>query len=294
MAHLISSHGWNHNLHLSNSRVELLITLDVGPRILRFAPLGGPNIFKEFPAQLGQHGEADWMIRGGHRLWVAPEADYCYTPDNAPLSHQILAPNHVVVTSTVNEASGWHTEMEVRLLSDRDEVQLCNRVRALRDLDLDIAPWALSVMAPGGTAILPQPPLGSHPEHLLPNRRLILWPYTEWNDPRFSFGRPNLLVRQDAERGPTKFGLLHRESWVAYQLGSLLFAKTIAYQDGANYPDLGVNFELFTNREILELESLAPLVRLKKGECAEHHETWVLQQVGHLDWNQTSLLDVLT
>jgi hypothetical protein len=45
---------------------------------------------------------------------------------------------------------------------------------------------------------------------------------------------------------------------------------------GARYPDGGCNFELFTNPEFLELETLGPLVELKPGEMAEHVERWWL------------------
>ena len=62
--------GWAHNVKLSNGEIELVATLDVGPRVLRLAFLDGPNVFKEFSEQLGGSGEAEWLIRGGHRLWT--------------------------------------------------------------------------------------------------------------------------------------------------------------------------------------------------------------------------------
>ena len=42
-----------------------------------------------------------------------------------------------------------------------------------------LAPWALSAMAPGGTAILPLPPRGSHADNLLPVSHLVSWAYTD-------------------------------------------------------------------------------------------------------------------
>jgi hypothetical protein len=40
--------GWKNNLKLSNSEAELIITLDVGPRVIRYGYVGGANVFKEF------------------------------------------------------------------------------------------------------------------------------------------------------------------------------------------------------------------------------------------------------
>ena len=39
--------GWENNLRLTDGKVEVIITLDVGPRILRYAEVGGENVFWE-------------------------------------------------------------------------------------------------------------------------------------------------------------------------------------------------------------------------------------------------------
>ena len=70
---IISHGGWKNNVRLANESVEIVATLDVGPRIIRFAAPGGPNLFKEYKDQLGKAGEKQWMIRGGHRFWESPE-----------------------------------------------------------------------------------------------------------------------------------------------------------------------------------------------------------------------------
>ena len=48
------------------------------------------------------------------------------------------------------------------------------------------------------------------------------------------------------------------------------------YHEGQPYPDQGVNFETFTNEEMLEIETFGPLVRLGPGQMAEHTERWEL------------------
>lgn len=295
MSKLIKSHGWNRNLLLSNGRIECVITLDVGPRIIRFAHVDGLNIFKEYPEQLGHQEEPAWMIRGGHRLWIAPEADYCYLPDNSTVQYQSLSENHVLVQSSSESTAGWEKEMEIKMESDTDQVTVTHRMTATKDLDFPVALWALSVMAPGGVAIIPQPALGNHANKsdLLPNQTMVLWPYTDLQDKRLSLGRPNILVQQKSDSSPTKFGLLHQLNWVGYQLQDTLFAKTVPVVTGATYPDRGVNFELFTNKDMLEIESLAPLVLMKKGQTVQHQETWALKKVSSPNWQTTSLLDHL-
>jgi len=56
--------GWTNCYRVTNGEVELVVTSDVGPRIIRFGFVGGQNLFKEFPEQLGKTGEAQFQLRG--------------------------------------------------------------------------------------------------------------------------------------------------------------------------------------------------------------------------------------
>ena len=49
--------GWQNCYRVSNGEVELIVTGDVGPRVIRFGFIGGQNLFKEFPEQLGMANE---------------------------------------------------------------------------------------------------------------------------------------------------------------------------------------------------------------------------------------------
>ena len=78
--------GWPNCYKMTNGQVELIVTTDIGPRVIRYAFVNGQNIFKEFQEQLGKTGEKAWQARGGHRLWIAPEAvPESYALDNAPV-----------------------------------------------------------------------------------------------------------------------------------------------------------------------------------------------------------------
>lgn len=290
--------GWKHNLLLDNHHLQLLITLDVGPRILSCRLPDGPNLFKEVSEQLGGTGETEWKIRGGHRLWTAPEGEHSYTLDNAAVDHEILGDLSVRLNSP-SEEMGWIKTITVTLAPDRAEAVVEHRIELTRDREEALAPWALTVMDGGGTALIPLPPKGSHPENLLPNQRLILWPYTDMADPRFTWGPQNLLVRQDSQRGPTKLGILHRMGWVAYHNHGCLFAKSIEFSQTSAascdqpYPDMGVNFEIFTNEEMLELESLAPLTLRRAGDVATLREQWVVRRTEIADPASIDLSTVL-
>jgi hypothetical protein len=48
--------GWQNCYHVSNGTVDVIVTGDVGPRIIRYAFIGGENLFKEYADQLGKSG----------------------------------------------------------------------------------------------------------------------------------------------------------------------------------------------------------------------------------------------
>jgi hypothetical protein len=52
--------------------------------------------------------------------------------------------------------------------------------------------------------------------------------------------------------------------------------KTFKLDLTAEYPDLGCTVETFTNKDMLEIETLGPLTKLEPGQQIEHVETWHL------------------
>lgn len=278
---IVALDKWKNNLAISNELCELLITLDVGPRILSFAPRGGRNVFKIFDEHLGGVGEDQWKSRGGHRLWLAPEAfPFSYYPDNAPVEHT-LHPNGAVTFVAEDEMpQGFSKQMDVSLHPTKAQVRIIHRLVNVVDEEQTIAPWMLSVMDVGGTAIVPQPAPRSHPGmgpgDFTPNRSLILWPFTDLSDSRFYLGERFWTVQQRAGSEATKIGLNSPVEWAAYFLEGTLFVKRWSFDKKANYPDRNSAFELYTDEDILELETLAPLASLKPGGVVEAVEEWEL------------------
>jgi len=282
--------GWKHNLSIQGKTTELVITLDVGPRILRYGFPGERNVFVEMAEQLGGSGEKEWMIRGGHRFWTAPEADHSYELDNAPVEWKKLGNSAVEITQPPSPY-GFQKTLRVEMGAD-EAVCVTHSLKNLGAKPIEVTPWALSVMAPGGTAYIPQPRLDLHPnefpegretkpEDFLPNREMVLWPFTNLTDGRYTFTEHFLQVTQQPGKPATKLGLKLATGWIAYQNGDCVFAKHLAYDPTQPYPDRGVNFEIFTNPAILELESLAPATPLAPGATRDHVEHWALRKTAN-------------
>jgi hypothetical protein len=269
--------GWPNCYRLSNNAVDLIVTTDVGPRIIRFGFIGEANEFGEFTDMLGKTGGNEWRIYGGHRLWHSPEVKpRTYYADNFPLTLEEHT-DFIRLIQPIEATTGIQKEIDITLSPDSAHVRLIHRLRNHNLWAVELAPWALTVMARGGVAIVPLPRRGEHATHLLPSNTLVLWAYTDLSDPRWLWRREFILLCQDSQiTSPQKLGLLCLDGWLAYARQGHLFLKTFPYHFGATYSDLGCSAEVFTNAEMLELESLGPLTKLATGEALEHVEEWWL------------------
>lgn len=268
--------GWECARFVSGN-VELLVTLDVGPRIIRFGFIGGANEMFVKEAELGLKGGDVYRGYGGHRLWRAPEdPSMTYTPDNEAVertdggsygSFKSARDSFGIQKTLTVSVAGYGFNIGHELHFEGEGVAV-------------VAPWALTVMAPSGEAFILQEPHVPHGQELLPARPLVLWTYTEMADPRYTWGNRVVRLRQSANHGPTKFGALVKNGCAAYLNGDRLFVKSFPFDEGAVYPDYNVNFECFTRHDMLEVESLGELKSLNSGETALHQERWKLVRSG--------------
>ncbi len=274
---LISYNGWPNCLRFSNALVDLVVTTDVGPRIIRYGFLDEENEFAEVPEDMGKRGGDQWRIYGGHRLWHAPENSLrTYIPDNQAVRYEDHG-DFTRLVQMVEPGSGIQKEIDIRLSPVNTHARITQRLRNANLWDVRLAVWGLSVMAPGGTAIVPLPPRGSHPENLTPVNSLTFWAYTDMSDPRWVWGRQYIMLRQDPLiKVPQKIGGRIPSGWAAYARRSHLYIKKFPYDPQGEYTDFGSNLEVFTNDWMLEVESLSPLTTLAPGAAVEHVEDWYL------------------
>ena len=286
--------GWANCYRLTNGEVEVIVTTDIGPRVIRYGFVGGQNLFKEFTEQMGKSGEKVWQARGGHRVWIAPEAvPESYALDNWPVKAEVKG-DTVTLTQAVEPETGLEKQIHVKLLPN-GEVTVTHRIRNSSSKTREFAPWALTMMAQGGVGITGFPPRSKHMEVLTPSNPLVMWGFTSFNDPRWIFTEKYLMLKQDPlATTPQKVALFNPQTFGAYLLGSELFLKRYTPPKGATFPDLGSSYETFTNADFLELETVGPLVKLPRGNTTEHVEHWSLHRdVTISGWTDAELDRVL-
>lgn len=264
-------------VRLSNGTVDVVLATTIGPRVVRYGFVGGDNLLGWVPADTVKTELGAWKPWGGHRLWTAPEAmPRSYSPDNEPVDVTITG-STVTLTQAVEPTTGIQKVLTVTLADTGTAVTVGHRLVNKGYWAVDVSPWALTIMNTGGTVLLPQEPYASHDDALLPVRAMTLWAYTDLSDPRWQIGPKFLRLRTDAARsGSQKVGISNKQGWAGYHRNGTLFVKRYDWQDGATYPDNGVNTEAYTAGAFIELETLGALVSLAPSAAATHEERWFL------------------
>jgi hypothetical protein len=256
--------------------VDVLAT--AGPRIVRLGLTGSSrNLLAETPGAGWETPNGRYELFGGHRLWFAPEdPDLVAIPDGNGL---VLdpTPDGIRLTGLAELPTGLVRSITVRLARDRAALDVCHELRNVGDTPIELAPWAITQLPLGGTVLMPQP--AATPGHQVrPNRTLVLWPYSSWEDPRF---RPlDGLLTLDAKPGPgLKLGYLNDAGWVGYVRDGAVLVRRFAPLPWRSHPDLGCNTEVYIGSRFLELELLGPLTELAPGSTVELAESWEVQRV---------------
>ena len=276
-------------LLLENEQLSVEVLADAGPRIVRLALAGSSeNVLGEV-ADIGW--DTPWgryNLRGGHRLWCAPEnPPLTSAPDEGGLL--LGERTNGLRLERLEPQSGLRKVMEIELAPDRAAVTVKHCVRNEQEVAVELAPWAITILPLGGVALLPQQkgPIGER--EFLPNRALVLWPYSSVSDPRLELGDELVLVRAAAAPSPFKVGYLNRAGWAAYLRGDVFFCKHFDPSAASDHADLNSNVEVYCNDRMLELETQAPLSRLEPGAEATFEERWDLHRVGAADLSAEGL-----
>lgn len=273
--------GWEKCLFMENEVVQLVITLEVGPRIIRYALIDGENMLCEKEDQVGTKGADEWQIYGGHRLWAAPEVHpRTYPADNFPIKYSVEG-NSVTVTPEEEELSRIQKEMVITLSENSSNVTIEHRITNTGVWDVDLAVWALTVCDKGGLEVVKEP---DKYHQYLPNRRIALWAYTNLNDHRVYWGEKFITINSDPEfEAPFKIGIDNPHGWAAIFNKDCLFIKRYPVEPDAEYPDYGVSFETYCCNYMTECESLSPMYHLAPNAMAVHVEEWELHKEARPD-----------
>ena len=274
-------------VRISNGIIDCVVTIEFGPRMIRFGFCDDENILYTDPARKyalrnesisAQFGKtAAFYYYGGHRLRISPEnLPYAVYPDNSPVVYSIL-PEGVSFTPPKPKQAQIQLSFEVILADGATDIML---VHSAKNCSKDAKTCGLSpitMLKGGGTAILPQ---NQQNDPMQPNRSFAFWPETDIKDRRITYGNRYLIIRQEPEnKTPLRLGINDIPGWAAYSVGGYAIFKHFLHNLQAVYPDSGSSCEIRLTDDFTELNSLSPIFRIEPEEGIRHVENLSLFRV---------------
>ena len=280
--------GVGRAIRLSNGIYDLVVTLDVGPRILHFARCGRENILADQVDETMAVGEDTWRLYGGHRIWHAPESHpRTYTPDNGPVEGYTLVEDGLVVTQATDSWTQIRKILEVRFLDG--QVRVRSSLENCGAWDVTSAVWSITVVKPGGRVLLP---LVQQQGGFQPVSSFAFWSYSRFTDRRITYGSRWLCLDLDAgNREEFKIGYSNLNGWLACCSEQGCFTKRYVHRSDGNYPDFGSSSEVFVYYWGGELETLSPLRTIGPGMSTSHEEIWQIHESVAMPRRETRDLD---
>ena len=218
---------------LARGALTLLVTTSVGPRIIAMKLGDEENLFAELPDfTLDYPGGGATSLYGGHRLWDAPEVPRrTYLPDDQPVEINLLE-DGLVASQPIEPLTGLQKSIHIRFPDHPATVIVDHTLTNHGMWPITCAPWAITQFKVGGVAILPQNAGLADADGVLPNRNLVLWPYSDLRSPHVTWGNRAIFVFAVFQSGAFKLAFPNHRGWLAYHRQGTLFVKYAEYRAG--------------------------------------------------------------
>lgn len=263
------------SIRLSNGRIEFAFPLNCGIRVSNLNLVGCENLFFEQPVDMTDDccRPNGWRLHGGLRLWIAPESEESYYPDNDPIQWTLL-PDGVELKQPVDGFLNVEKRVTVRFdANDSNTLLLDYAICNCGNVPFEGSLWAITTFKPTGRGGFCFP---SGQDEILPQRFISVWNGTRMDDPRLHFENEKVEISHAPLDGCFKMGFscMNASCWFHYA-GQLLH-RYFEYDPAARYPDGNVNLEVFQCLHMMELESLGEMKIFEPGIWVERQERWTL------------------
>jgi len=264
-------------LRLDGDGLSVTVSTGMGPRILALSRVDGPNLLAELPgARIELPGLPPYRMLGGHRLWHTPEVPAStYRPDEAPVIVSEL-PDGVDLMGANDPEQGIQKRLRVTIADGVVSVE--HELRNTGPSPTTTGAWAITQVPARGEAWIPLA-AGEIDGPFLPNRAIVLWPYSSLADERLTLTDEVAIVRGIAGSwGRVKVGTQRRRGWIAWRDGATVLVIRAAEEPGT-YGDMGAGTQCYSCGDFVELETIGPATFLAPGAATVHRQTWQIASV---------------
>lgn len=251
--------GWDDCIYISNGVFEAVVSTQVGPRILRYSRVGGPNLFYLDQYAAGMTEELKvWRLYGGHTFDFRIDGKKILYPENIPVEVRLEASSMHFEPMVVGD-TGITKQISIRMCR-RGGLEVKETLTNTSDAPISIVAEATTNLMPGGVAALPAN-----------SAKAVRTPKAEADLRRTNFGKELCLVSQDMINGG-EFALdfAADERWCGYFNLGCLFIITTPQEDTFDNINIGVS----GTPERMAITTYSNPVVLAPGESHTHTEVY--------------------
>ncbi|MDQ5983991.1 MAG: hypothetical protein RUMPE_01020 [Eubacteriales bacterium SKADARSKE-1] len=265
---------------ISNSVIEVCVTVDKGPRIIHFGFINEKNVLfskntidinsnLKFNASMSSAKNLDKY--SGHNLLLKDYPTKKNVPiiDNQPVIYSIL-PKGIRFIPPYKDLQ---TSIEIILSENTNNLMVLHSVKNLSHDKRNLVICAsTSFPKKNGILIVPQ---NEKNLNISPNRIISLWPYSKINDSQLTFFDKYItFTSSQKNKNPFRLGTNNHLGWVTFARNKTAIFKRFVHNSKAKYLNGESSLEFFANENILTVETLSPIFKINKNEVARHVENW--------------------
>jgi hypothetical protein len=270
-------------VRISNGIIDCVVTIEMGPRILRFGFIGEKNIFyndlkRKYKRPSGGTSDknATYYLYGGHRLQICQSLQIDFS-DNSPVVYSIPGESVTFMPPKLKKKE-IQLAYEIIMGKEASDIMIVHTAKNCSKEAMVLGLFPATVLESGGITVIPQ---NQQPQTDLPNRTLNFWPDTDICDSRIFFGNRFLTVHQEiGNEKPLRIGTNNNPGWIAYAGNGFTLIKRFVPNAQAAYPDSGSCSEISLSPDYAELSTLSPIYQVQPGETIKHVENLFIRRSG--------------
>ena len=269
---------------LENEGIEIMVTLDYGPRIVSVHREGEPNL-------IYNNSTPELQRNHGHKMRITLEKStnpiYC---DDLPVRYIPLS-DGVSFVQTLTEPAQLELTMDIVFSTDIGSFMVVHGAmnKSLEDIKLSI--YTETPFCNEGFVFIPQSNIH---EKEKPSRVLTLFDNAGWNDKRLFIGNQYVtvngnvletedngeyqLVDADLYAPRLKIGVNNTAGFCGYLLNGHSLIKRYVHNRNALYPFNSCSAFATANDGYLSIQNTGPFYITGPGESARHIESWIFAE----------------
>ncbi len=261
----IQSESLGHCLQINYDDMEVIVTLDYGPRIVSAAKSGQPNL-------IYHSVDSVWHRCYGHKMKIALEksTNEMYL-DNSAVMYTVLE-DGVRFVQAVLDPLPLELSMDIVFGSEIGSLMTVHRVTNKSASPIKLAIYTETPLLFDGFVFMP---LSNVTENGKPTKILNLWNNARWNDPRLFIGENYLSLRGNEALPRLKIGSNNTAGWCGYIGGFYSFIKYYVHNRSALYPFSQCSSYAVAKQHYMSIQTSSPFYRIEPAATALHAENWI-------------------